>query len=321
MKCIHPTLISNGKSSYYVPCGRCAWCRRRKQDDWFFRMAFEARLWPFVSFVTLTYDDDNVPVQMVDSDGVCRYSRGFDFVSLSDSEVSTFAHDVDVTRYFKRLTKRLNLLKVHQRFYQKPSGQFYLKPSPPSRKYVCVSEFGSKSSRPHFHFILFSSADIDCSLDWPFGQVVQGPADLGSFRYVTKYLLKGSKSDCKRLMASKGIGADYINFDSQFIKFDQDSKVYLPRYLRDRWTTLIDSQFLEHEKSLGLIDSDAKHCRAVQSFKDSMMDNLLFNDPHSEFQKMYRDLYGSLDGFDGWLHDVYLQDYEKQVKINNHGKC
>ena len=80
MKCIHPTLINDGKKSYYVPCGRCAWCRRRKQDDWFFRLSFEARKWPFVFFVTLTYEDSFVPTEAVGPDGECRYFRGFDFL-------------------------------------------------------------------------------------------------------------------------------------------------------------------------------------------------------------------------------------------------
>lgn len=320
MKCIHPTLISRGKRSYYVPCGRCAWCRRRKQDEWFFRLSFESRLWPYVSFVTLTYDDVHIPTMAVDSDGAVRWFRGYDFVRPTDVEVKNVCVEQDPVRYFKRLTKRLSFLQNHQRFYQKPSGQFYLKPCKPMRRYVCVPELGSKSGRPHYHFLLFATADIDCSLDWPFGEVVQVPAALGSFRYVTKYLLKGGSEGFSRLMCSRGIGADYVNFQSEVEKFFQDDKVYLPRYLRDRWTKMLDDAFLDYDIEHGLVSADSSHCKAVQVFKDSLMDALFDSSPHSEFESQYLQTHSSLDGFSNWLSDIYKIDARKQFQINSHGK-
>lgn len=320
MKCVHPSLISNGKRSYYVPCGRCAWCRRRKQDDWFFRLGFEARFWPFVSFVTLTYDDDNIPNMSSDQDGVLRYYRGFDFVRPSDVEVKSFCYVPDVQKYFKRLTKRLNLIKVHQQFYMKPTGQFYLKPSAPGRKYICVSEYGSKSGRPHYHFILFASCDIDCSLDWPFGQVVQGPADLGSFRYVTKYLLKGSSSDNGRVLCSRGIGEKYLSNDYIDGKLDRGADFYLPRYLREKWFKLVDDAFLDHDIKLGLVPNDSVHCLTVKNMKDSLLDDLYFKSPYNDLEKDYLLTHSNLDGFDQWLSDIYNVDLRKQYKINSHGK-
>lgn len=320
MKCVHPTLISDGIKSYYVPCGRCAWCRRRRQDDWFFRLSSESRLWPFVSFVTLTYDEDNIPVFAADPDGVLRYFRGYDFVRPSDLFVKTFCYLPDVQRYFKRLTKRLNLLPVHQQFHQKPSGQYYLKPSIPGRKYICVPEHGAQSGRPHYHFIFFSSADVDCTLDWPFGQVVQGPADLGSFRYVTKYLLKGSNFEYDRILCSKGIGSCYLDLDQVKDNCDTDRKFYLPRYLREKWYSMVDSAFLENEIKLGISTSDQKHCLAVRYYKDSLLDDLYNIGPHAELESLYLETHENLDGFSQWLSDIYLMDLRKQYRINKHGK-
>lgn len=320
MKCVHPTLISDGKKSYYVPCGRCAWCRRRKQDDWFFRLSFEARLWPYVSFVTLTYDEDNVPVVASDSDGVLRYFRGYDFVRHSDVQVNSFCYMDDVVKYFKRLTKTINSQKVHQQFYMKSSGQFYLKSSQPGRKYICVPEHGSISGRPHYHFILFCSTDVDCSFDWPYGGVVQGPADLGSFRYVTKYLLKGGLSDYGRLMCSRGIGSRYLELSQVADNCDSDHKFYLPRYLREKWFQMVDNAFLENEIKLGLSPESAVHCRAVQAYKDSLIDDLNFRGRYSELEELYLRSHENLDGFDQWLEDTYLMDVRKQYKINGKGK-
>lgn len=44
-----------------VPCGRCPACRRRKQNEWAFRMLEEAKYTRHTAFVTLTYDDDHLP--------------------------------------------------------------------------------------------------------------------------------------------------------------------------------------------------------------------------------------------------------------------
>lgn len=43
-----------------VPCNRCPACRRRKQNEWAFRIMEEAKVSRSTFFVTLTYDDDNL---------------------------------------------------------------------------------------------------------------------------------------------------------------------------------------------------------------------------------------------------------------------
>ena len=43
-----------------VPCGRCPACRRRKQNEWAFRIMEEAKYCRLTAFVTLTYNDDNL---------------------------------------------------------------------------------------------------------------------------------------------------------------------------------------------------------------------------------------------------------------------
>ena len=51
----------NTKYTQYVPCGRCPACRRRKQNEWAYRIMEEAKYSRFTAFITLTYEDANLP--------------------------------------------------------------------------------------------------------------------------------------------------------------------------------------------------------------------------------------------------------------------
>ena len=74
MSCFHPTLIRNPnfpKSYIQVPCGKCSGCRRDKQNSWYIRFIEENKRLP-CRFITLTYDDDNIPFT-IDNDEVVHY--------------------------------------------------------------------------------------------------------------------------------------------------------------------------------------------------------------------------------------------------------
>lgn len=65
MTCLHPITPSNRVGwnlSALVPCGRCAACRVNRAEDWKNRMVWESDYFEDVSFVTLTYDDDHLPL-------------------------------------------------------------------------------------------------------------------------------------------------------------------------------------------------------------------------------------------------------------------
>lgn len=46
----------------YIRCGQCLGCRLDWAADWAVRCEKEAKLWPHNSFITLTYNDDELPV-------------------------------------------------------------------------------------------------------------------------------------------------------------------------------------------------------------------------------------------------------------------
>ena len=52
-------LIEDGFS---LPCGRCIGCRLERSRQWATRILFESQLYDENSFITLTYDDANLPL-------------------------------------------------------------------------------------------------------------------------------------------------------------------------------------------------------------------------------------------------------------------
>ena len=45
-----------------LPCGRCVGCRMAKSKEWAIRCVHESSLHKSSAFVTLTYDDANIPI-------------------------------------------------------------------------------------------------------------------------------------------------------------------------------------------------------------------------------------------------------------------
>ena len=80
MTCTHPIKMGTGM---VVPCGKCMACRVKRTMEWSVRILDEASYYKTNTFLTLTYNDENLP-----KDG-----------SLSKEEVQ---------KYLKRLRERLD---------------------------------------------------------------------------------------------------------------------------------------------------------------------------------------------------------------------
>lgn len=63
MKCTSPFEVRRQFGSIYVPCGQCLACRINRTRDWKFRCLLELKGFnDLACFVTLTYNDENLPV-------------------------------------------------------------------------------------------------------------------------------------------------------------------------------------------------------------------------------------------------------------------
>lgn len=69
MQCYSPFFVKNKYTNLKgenlvtpVPCGKCKPCKDRRARAWVFRLGEEAKQSSSVSFLTLTYDDENLPI-------------------------------------------------------------------------------------------------------------------------------------------------------------------------------------------------------------------------------------------------------------------
>lgn len=115
-----------------IPCGSCLNCRIQGSHDWAIRCTFEAKLYKYNYFVTLTYDDDHL-------------TKG----SLGNP---TLVKD-DISKFIKRL-------RNYFRKYLKHTGI----------RYLLCGEYNSSGERilnPHYHLILFNCPIPDLSIWFP----------------------------------------------------------------------------------------------------------------------------------------------------------
>lgn len=204
-----------------VPCGRCPACRRRKQNEWAFRILEEAKVNKTVAFITLTYDDEHL--------------------IFSDSGIPTLFPD-HCTTFLKNLRYDLEYLHDDKTI---------------SFRYFLCGEYGDQFDRPHYHMILFYNGDLPSSeiehfvkSRWIHGFSLYEPGiSPGRAKYCAKYSMKSvgfDYLDCvppfARMSRRPGIGKSFlssIDFE-QFRQrdlwhvYDHKGTPYaLPRYYKE----------------------------------------------------------------------------------------
>lgn len=159
-----------------IPCGRCDGCRLEYSRQWAVRCVHEASEHPANSFITLTYNEENLPEDLS-------------------------IHKEHLQKFFKRLRRHLERKAERE---GTPVTRF---------KYYACGEYGDRNNRPHYHAILFG---IDFYEDrelhsvkrgnylyrsptleklWPFGFSLIGEMSFESAAYVARYVRKKRKGD------------------------------------------------------------------------------------------------------------------------------
>lgn len=113
--------------AFLIPCGRCTECRLKRSRDMANRIYLETKSYPDNWAVTLTYDDEHLPLgkEVVTDDGeICSHP------TLCPEDLTAF--NKAVRQYFKR------------------------KFSHDGIKFYAAAEYGEKHYRPHFHLIYFN---------------------------------------------------------------------------------------------------------------------------------------------------------------------
>lgn len=166
---LHPPA---GYDNVALPCGQCIGCRSEKATQWAHRCAHEAGLSSASTFLTLTYDDENLP-----RDGHLRPR--------------------DLTLFIKRLRKSAGSA-VPGITTDRSLGL----------RYLACGEYGSRTQRPHYHAIVFNLGFSDryavgkdlyrsSTLDglWPSGLAKFGDATPAAASYIAQYNLKKQEWD------------------------------------------------------------------------------------------------------------------------------
>jgi len=169
-----------------VPCGKCLICRQNRAREWAQRLKHELQFWHKYCFVTLTYDDDHIPIMEGD-------------YTLWKSDLQNF---------WKRLRKSIG---KGQKIKYLACGEYG---DQTSRPHYHAIIFGWMPGD-----ILRLSKDVSTSeiLEdiWQMGNVSVGSVTDESIHYVTGYVLKkipeaGRRNRTKEYIAvSQGMGLGY----------------------------------------------------------------------------------------------------------------
>lgn len=168
--CFHPNLVFNPYLGDYVvvPCRTCAACRSSYARDLQNRIEDECRAHRFNFFITLTYDNEHLPMYyaypsedgvyfrafrgnkpMLDAHGLELPELDFDldnswYAEPQHNPYATgfgFCCKSDIQKFIKRL--RIKLIRTYGNF---PSSKI---------RYFIASEYGPVTFRPHYHGVIF----------------------------------------------------------------------------------------------------------------------------------------------------------------------
>lgn len=145
-------LLNGDMTGVPFPCGQCMNCRINKRRQWTLRMLLENSVHVESCFVTLTYSDENLVYNKDYQKQLCKK---------------------DFQDFMKRLRK----------YYDNEGKKI---------RYFACGEYGSKTKRPHYHFILFGAMADQELIEkiWGYGLVHVGTCTADSIQYVAGYVLK-----------------------------------------------------------------------------------------------------------------------------------
>lgn len=158
-----------------IPCGKCEGCRLDYSRQWANRIMLEAQYHEHSAFLTLTFDQDHVPISY----------------TVDESTGEAFEAQTLVKRDWQLFMKRL------RKHFEPVQLRFFM-----------CGEYGSKTLRPHFHAIIFGLEIPDLQLYsrgkagkpymsseilnriWGNGYVIVGDLSWKSAAYVARYCMK-----------------------------------------------------------------------------------------------------------------------------------
>jgi hypothetical protein len=248
--CINPIEVKD--VDFPVSCGKCLPCQQKRRSDWSFRLEQEYLSSDSAFFITLTYNDLNLPFVYRKSyqkivqpkeivsykvNGKPVYKKEQKF-KLQYSSKSTL-NKKHLQDYIKQLRNKNSKYIADQMGVSLKKVKTISKPL----RYYAVGEYGKPENthRPHYHILLFNYEIGDLtpiSDSWQKGQVDIGTVTTSSINYCTKYInktfdRKNDKRQAPFSIMSKGrqktpygiIGYNYLNKFSKHHIISEDLTV------------------------------------------------------------------------------------------------
>lgn len=233
MDCFHPVFLK--ARQVFVPCGECLACLHKKKTQWVFRLHQEWLQSVDSFFITLTYDEQHVPVDTLFTPVVDK-ELGYTYYQREPWRVGSKR---DLQLWLKRFRKDLakNGYKV---------------------RYFLVLEYGPNTYRPHYHGILFFNQRVKFLMyekllqTWKSGAVSAKRLTSSRIDYCAKYsicvhelpvcLRKGEHRPFILVSKRPGIGSGFLtdsvvrwyrNKPSAFVTC-RGVKQSMPKYYRDK---------------------------------------------------------------------------------------
>ncbi len=186
-----------------VQCGNCIGCRLDHARMWATRCMLEAEKYQENYFVTLTYDNNHLPYNIIQD------------IDTETGEV--VKQEIVETLRPKDLKDFLNNLNTNQtRHYEMHT------------RYYSCGEYGDKRGRPHYHAILFNTHIPDLTLAekshkgevqwtsdyiqklWGKGIIRIGSVTWDSAGYVARYVMKKQKGQGAKIYEELGIEPEFV---------------------------------------------------------------------------------------------------------------
>lgn len=270
-----------------VPCGQCIGCRLDKSRTWANRMMMELEYHDIAYFLTLTYNDDNVPLvyYQTDDDGVVD---------------TAYKAGTLVPKHLQDFIKRLR----DQQSYHHNRRIMY---------YAC-GEYGSETHRPHYHLTVYDvffddleplgkSKDgfqyyVSPTLErlWPYGYSMICNVTWETCAYIARYVTKkqyGKNAEFydtfniipefSRMSLKPSIGLRYYeDHKDEIYKYDEIHLSMPQRAINSKPPAYFDRKYdLEYPERLKEIKEAREHLATVQ------VKNIL-RDKYSEYTDFLR---------------------------------
>lgn len=196
-------LASIGAEKLQLPCGQCIGCRLEYSRQWATRCVLEAKQWQHNYFLTLTYDDEHLPMHE-------HYKVDTETGEVMDSHFVPVLEPDELKNFIKRFRE------IMRRDYEKTNIRFF-----------ACGEYGDRGRRPHFHIILFNAPIPDLKYEYAHngnvfysseiidrawqgrGMTLVSDFSYDCAAYVAKYILKKHKGLDAQYYVDEGLVPEF----------------------------------------------------------------------------------------------------------------